>query len=110
MSRISVQRLKDARHPEAMQKMRRTIHREGTFRGPDRLTVAVGASILTICFFLPPSVPWVVVHRRRRVGKEAARFFPAHPVKRVGFIFIRFLPSLEAGRADFPNLEPFEIH
>jgi hypothetical protein len=44
------------------------------------------------------------------VGKEAARFFPAHPVKRVGFIFIRFLPSLEAGRADFPNLEPFEIH
>jgi hypothetical protein len=50
-------------------------------------------------------VLWVVVDRRRRVARGTARFFPAHPVKRVGFVFIRFLPV----RADVTNLERFEF-
>jgi hypothetical protein len=38
------------------------------------------------------------------------RFFPTHPVKRVGFIFIRFFYQVwKPGRADFPNLERFEF-
>jgi len=38
--------------------------------GRRRLTPSVGASILATWFFLPPPVPFVVVDRRRRVGRE----------------------------------------
>jgi len=50
-------------------------------------------------------VPWLVVDRRRRVGRETARFFPTHPVMRVGFIFIRYLPNQSRGGPTFSNLE-----
>jgi hypothetical protein len=70
---------------------------ETDLRAPQRLTAAFDASILTICFPLPQPMPRVVVHRPRRVGRETARFFPTHPVKRVGFIFTRLLPNLGAG-------------
>jgi hypothetical protein len=94
---------RDAGDAEAMQKSYEKACR--TFRKAWRLTLALSASILTSCFFLPSPVLWVVVDRRRRVARGTARFFPAHPVKRVGFVFIRFLPV----RADVTNLERFEF-
>ncbi|HET7892327.1 MAG TPA: hypothetical protein VFL34_12415, partial [Candidatus Sulfotelmatobacter sp.] len=51
------------------------------------LTPVLAASILEICFLFATPMPWVVVDRRRRVARETARFFPAHPVKRVGVSF-----------------------
>ena len=65
------------------------------------MTVADGASILKTCSFLASPVPWVVVDLRRRVARETARFFPAHPMKRVGFVFIRFDPIRLPVRARF---------
>ena len=72
-----------------------------------RLTVAVRASILATWFVTRLRLPWLVVAGRRRVGRELVIFFPAHPKKRVGFVFGRFLRKRERrGReSDFENVE-----
>src|SRR5258708_37737171 len=62
-----------------------------------RLTVQVQASILATCFAPLTQASRVVACVRRRAGRERARFFPTHPAKRVGFVFIRHSPEGAAG-------------